>query len=149
MEEEPSRYHELNLKHGEVPSIKDPRGNFLVPRPNPALELETQKSKALLSISESLATIANFLSSNALPDILSAYARTNCVGGILNGLASHAGRNSLDARTLNQNALEIVEQVEAVFDKFAERLKAKSKRDPDLHDAETDYLAFKKQSGVD
>ena len=89
-------------------------------------ELEIQQTQALTVLSEATKQIADFITGGGLSSLLSGYARSQAVTDILGGLATHGGRNSLDARVLGQNALEITEAVEAVFKKYAERMAEKA-----------------------
>lgn len=106
-------------------------------------EIAVQQAQALTTLANSVQQIANFLSSGGLTSILNGYAKSQSVKDILGGLAAHDGRNALDARVLSQNAVEIVEQVEKVFDKYHERLKDKEPRDETIIDSEADYLKWK------
>lgn len=93
-------------------------------------ELEVQQTKALASLAEGVNAIAAFITGGGMSELLSGYARTQAVQSILGGLASHDGRNALDARVLGQNAIEITEAIEQVFQKYQSRLASKEKRDP-------------------
>lgn len=102
-----------------------------------ALEIQQQQTAALTTLAEGVNTIAKFIINGGLSSLLSGYARSQGVQSILGGLAANAGRNALDARTMGQNAIEIVEQIEQVFNKYAEVQNSKStgeQRDPDLHE---------------
>jgi len=93
-----------------------------------------EQTKAISKLATSVEQISNFLVGGGLSTLLSGYARSQAVKEILGGLAAHDGRNSLDARVLGQNALEITEAVELVFKKYAERVAEKG-RDPEIHPA--------------
>ena len=108
--------------------------------------IREEQTKALASISQSLGALSNFISGGGLSSLLNGYAKSQAVKEILGGLAAHDGRNALDARVLTQNALEITTQIEKVFDKYHETLKAKASgevRDSHIHDAEAAYLKWK------
>ena len=96
-------------------------------------EVQLRKVEALEDLADGVCAISNFLCNGGLTKVLSGYARTQAVKDILGGLAAHDGRKALDARVLPQNALEIVEQVEAVFQKYTERLQ-EANRDPEIHE---------------
>lgn len=99
-------------------------------------EIEIKQTEALETIGTSLNAISTFITSGGLQDLLSGYARSQSVTAMLGGLTTHAGRNGLDARVLEQNAKEIVKQIESVFDKYQEVLAAKKRGDmldPDIH----------------
>lgn len=104
-------------------------------------EIALQQTQALTSIAQSLSLLTNFLQNGGLTTLLQGYSKAQAVGGILQGLATHAGRNGLDARVLEQDAIEIVHKIEAVYKKYQERLEAETKGelDPDLHDAEDTF----------
>jgi hypothetical protein len=115
-----------------------------------ALERSERDSRALAALAESITSLTQFITTGGLANLLSGYARTNGVNGMLQGLAQHSGRGSLDARTIQQNATEIVTQVEAVFDKYAERTLDKKDRNPDIQNGEEDFKAWvekKKKEG--
>jgi hypothetical protein len=109
------------------------------------LTLKEEQTKALSTIAESLSSLSQFVSNGGLTTLLSGYARSQAVKDILGGLAAHDGRNALDARVLDQNAKEISEQVEKVFQAYQEKLKslAKDNRDPHIRDAEADFKKWK------
>lgn len=109
---------------------------------NPVTELQVKEVEALATLASSVKEISTFLNGGGLATILSGYARSQAVKDILGGLAAHDGRKALDARVLEQNALDISKHVEAVFEKYAKILEAKGKQDPDLHDAENDYVRW-------
>lgn len=91
-------------------------------------DLILQQAQALTVLATATKQISDFLVGGGLSAMLSGYARSQAVKDILGGLAAHDGRNSLDARVLGQNALEITEAVEAVFKKYAERMAEKEPR---------------------
>lgn len=95
-------------------------------------EIELQQAQALSALAEGVASIAGFLRNGGLREALAAHTKGQIISDILGGLASHDGRKSLDARTIKQNSLEIVETVEAVFNKMHERLQDRN-RDPEIH----------------
>lgn len=108
-------------------------------------EIALKQTEALTSLAQGVNAIANFLTNGGLGEILSGYARSQSVKDILGGLAAHDGRGSLDARVLGQNAIEIVHAVEAVFEKYQEKLAAKARgevRDSELHDNEKAFVEW-------
>lgn len=109
-----------------------------------AHELQVQQTKSLEVLSKGIADIAAFLTSGGLSQLLSGYAKSQASTAILGGLASHDGRNALDARVLGQNSLEIVEQVLKVHDKFHSRL-SEAARDPEVKDAEDSFKKSEKK----
>jgi hypothetical protein len=96
--------------------------------------LQVRETQALETLAQATNALATFITGGGLTELLSGYARTQAVQAILGGLASHDGRNSLDARTMGQNALEIVTQIEKVFDKYHEKKNTTEERDPHIHD---------------
>ena len=97
-----------------------------------------RQAEALAVLSSAVSDIAAFLTKGGLVEVLSGYARSQAVKDILGGLAAHDGRQALNAQTMDQNALEIVHQVEKVFAKYQEKLTI-PKGDPDLHNAEENF----------
>lgn len=112
-------------------------------------EVQTKQTEALIVLGNAVQSIANFLTSGGLTNVLSGYARSQAVKDILGGLATHDGRDSLDGRVLKQNALEIVTAVEAVFEKYQEKLSAKGKEDPEIKDSQlTEFEEWKKKNEI-
>ena len=106
------------------------------------LALKEKETEALTVLASSVNALASFVTQGGLTQVLSGYARSQAVKEILGGLAAHDGRDALDARVLKQNAVEIVSQVEAVFDKYKEKVMDKSPQDPDIHDGEATFKAW-------
>lgn len=110
-------------------------------------DVAIKQTEALSVLATATKQIADFVTGGGLTQVLSGYARTQAVKDILGGLATHDGRNSLDARVLGQNALEITEAVEAVFKKYAERL-AEGKaepREPEIHSPVEEYKPLRER----
>lgn len=110
-------------------------------------DVAIKQTEALSVLATATKQIADFVTGGGLTQVLSGYARTQAVKDILGGLATHDGRNSLDARGLGQNALEITEAVEAVFKKYAERL-AEGKaepREPEIHSPVEEYKPLRER----
>lgn len=101
-------------------------------------ELEIKQTEALATLASGVKEIATFLTGGGLTELLSGYARSQAVKDILGGLAAHDGRNALDARVLGQNALEITEAIEKVYEKYAER-RAEKDRDTEVKDGESQF----------
>ncbi len=97
-------------------------------------ELLAKQTEALTVLASGVNALAEFVVNGGLSQMMSGYARTQSVQGILNGLAAHGGRAALDARFLKQNALEITEAIEQVFDKYKQRTAetAAGERDPEI-----------------
>lgn len=94
-------------------------------------EIEIKQTEALTSLAEGVQAISQFLRDGGLQSLVAANTKGQIIQAIFGGLASKEGRNSLDARTIKQNSLEIVEIVEQVFSKMHERMQAKE-RDPEI-----------------
>lgn len=109
--------------------------------------LSISQAKALTSISNNFDHLVEFLTQGGLIAVLEGYSRSQGVNALLNGLLAAEGRKGLDAKNLKQNALEIVEALESVFDKYEEKLGSKLKRDPELKDAEKDFKKDNSQEG--
>lgn len=115
--------------------------------PKLADEVSIAQTEALAKLADSVNSLSEFVTGGGLSTLLSSYARTQAVQAILGGLASHDGRNSLDARVLGQNAIEAVTAIEAMFTRFQEVMEAKAKgeeRDSEIHDAETSFKTWAK-----
>lgn len=97
-------------------------------------ELQIKQTEAIASLAKGVNDIAAFITQGGLQAVMSAHTKGTLLQGILNGLANHDGRDSLDARTIKQNALEAVELVMATFEKMRERIQDKN-RDPEIKEA--------------
>lgn len=95
-------------------------------------ELQVKQTEALTTLANGIKDIASFLSGGGLLQITNANVRGNIMSAIFGGLATKDGRNALDARTIKQNSLEVVQIIEEVFNKMHERLSSKEPRDPDI-----------------
>lgn len=85
-------------------------------------EIAVANTQALTVAAKALNTIANFIAGGGFNNLLQGYARSQSVTAILGGLASNDGRKSLDARTMDQNALEMPIAIEKVFKAYEQRL---------------------------
>lgn len=106
------------------------------------IEVKEAEVKALTTLAESTKAIAEFLTDGGLTQVLQGYSRAQSVGGMLSGLLTNMGRHGLDARTMDQNALEIVASIEKVYDKYQEKLEAKRKGevyDDEIKDPEKSF----------
>lgn len=110
------------------------------------LAVQEKNAEALTLLAKGVNEIASFVTGGGLVQLLSGYARSQSVKDILGGLAAHSGRQALDARVLRQNALEIVTAIEKVFEAYEGKLKDKEVTDPEIKDAEADYLKWKEQN---
>ncbi len=115
-------------------------------------EIEARQTAAMEGISQSLTALASFVTKGGLVEVLSGYSRALGVGQAVQGLLQHSGRAGLDARTMKQDAVEIVHKIEQVFEKYNEVVKAKASgeiRDEDLQNAEDEYLKWKEKNGAE
>lgn len=94
-------------------------------------EITIEQTKALISIAESFKAIASFLHEGGIQTSIARITQGSIMSSIFGGLAAKDGRNSLDARTIKQNSLEVVEIIEQVFNKMNERLQDRN-RDPEI-----------------
>lgn len=94
-------------------------------------ELTVRQTEALVSLAEGVQALSKFVTQGGLQALVAANTKGQIIQAVLGGLAAHDGRNSLDARTIKQNSLEIVETIESVFNKLNERLKDRN-RDPEI-----------------
>lgn len=88
------------------------------------------------------------LASPEMGHLLQRMTEGNAVSGILQGLAAKDGRNSLDARTMKQNGLEMAHAIRESLTKLKEFQNLESspeEHDPELVDPEQAYLEWKKQ----
>jgi len=95
------------------------------------LDVQLKQTEALTVLADGVRSISEFLQGGGLQAIVNAQTRGSIMQSILGGLASHDGRKALDAQTIKQNSLEIVEMIEQVFNKMHERLNDKG-RDPEI-----------------
>lgn len=110
-----------------------------------AIELQTKQTQALETLAQSTAVIAKFLEGGGLTSVLQGYSKGLAINGILQGLVQSQGRGGLDARFINQNAVDAYHAIDKAYDAFASRLaeKAEANLDPEIHNAEAEYLKFK------
>ncbi len=109
-------------------------------------EVEIAQTKAVQELASGVTQIAEFLSGGGLSKVLGEYSKSQIAKDILGGLAAHSGREALDARFIQQNALEIIHTIESVFDKAKERGEALARgevRDSELKNAESEFLEWK------
>jgi hypothetical protein len=131
-----------------LPAIFKRKNEIQVQVESRALEIQEESNKALRQIGESLAILSQFVSAGGLVELVRSASLASGANALLGGLAVKNGRESLDARTLKQNAIEIAEQVLLIHDKFKERLSAEAKgktRDPDIHDPDKEFEKWKEQ----
>jgi len=129
----------------ELTSLRKAENELYLSGDDQVKSLAMEQAKSLSVLAESMSQIANFITKGGLTQVLTGYAKTQSVAAIANGLAAKEGRNSLDARLMNQNAIEISTFIETVYDHYAERLKGKNERDPELKDGEADFKRFTKE----
>jgi hypothetical protein len=115
--------------------------NQLAINPPQTLTPQQLNEQSLATIANSLDRISNYIANGGLVELLSSNAKAGIAQGILNGLAAHDGRKSLDAQLAPQNIIEIAHLVDGVFEKFQERAKARAAGDldPELKNGEEAY----------
>lgn len=96
---------------------------FNPPPPTPLLSPVAEQ--ALVNIGDGMRAIATFLGGATLPQVIESAALLGSLGQILGGLTSHAGRQGLDARVIQQDAIDSTHKVISLFDKLKETLEAK------------------------
>lgn len=94
-------------------------------------KLEVQQTQALTQLAEGVTSIATFLNGGGLMQLVQHKMAGDIMASITGGLAAKDGRNALDARTIKQNSLEVVELIMTMFNKMGERLKDQA-RDPEI-----------------
>lgn len=104
-------------------------------KPETSNEIAIKQTEALTTIAEALKGVSTFLNQGGIQAVLAAHTKGSIIQAIFGGLAAHDGRNALDARTIKQNSLEIVEAIEQVFNKMHERLQDKN-RDPEIKEVQ-------------
>jgi len=99
------------------------------------------QAKALQSLASSMEVVASFITQGGLAQLMTGQAKANMSSQMLNGLMTNMGRAALDASLMKQNTIEITQLAEMIFEKYAEKLKAKSdgNYDPELKNAEADF----------
>lgn len=130
----------------KVPTI-DPNDPFS-PRPAPPAALPEKVEVALVSISESLHSIAEFVGGANLMQVVESKAIMDCVGQILNGLMRADGRKGLDARTTKQNAIESTHAIMECFKHLKQHVQElrDGERSEEIVNAESDYEEWKKKN---
>jgi len=104
--------------------------------------LEERQVVAVENQAQAIASLANSVNAlcRSLPGIVEGMAKAQALNGIMQGLATADGRNGLDARTMKQNAVDMVHFLEMVYSKAKEHLESLRNGKPeDLVDAEGDY----------
>lgn len=94
-------------------------------------KLEVQQTQTLTQLAEGVTSIATFLNGGGLMQLVQLKMAGDIMASITGGLAAKDGRNALDARTIKQNSLEVVELIMTMFNKMGERLKDQA-RDPEI-----------------
>lgn len=97
-------------------------------------ELQIRQTEALSTLAQGVKELSDFVTQGGLQAALAAHTKGQIIQAILGGLAAKDGRASLDARTIKQNSLEVVEVIEQVFSKMHERLQDKN-RDSEIREA--------------
>ncbi len=111
---------------------------------NDSLTPETISTAVTVGITNAITTV---LKSPELTNLLEGMAKTKAVGGMMEALVQHGGRQGLDARTMNQNAIEMCHFAEMAFEQYRKTLKSKNEGVSDeLVDAERDFRESEKET---
>lgn len=123
---------DLIVKEGRAPTVQD------------LTEVVKAQTEALTVLANSMQTISGFLT-NGLPQVLAGYSKSQAVSAVFNGLMAKEGRNGLDPRFIKQNAIEVISAIEEAHTQYKKLLdeKARGERDPELHDGEREFKAWK------
>lgn len=115
----------------------------------PPLPLEVKQT--LLTINKACDAIAHFFGNTTLPEVMESRAIMGSIETMLGGLVTHAGREGLDARVINQNATEVAHVIEKTFERVKSHVQARrsGEHSGDTLDAEGDYEKWKKEQGIE
>jgi hypothetical protein len=100
---------------------------------------------ALETAAAALTGISNFLSGITLKEVIQHQAVHGSIREILGGLATKDGRNALDARTMNQNAIDMAYLIEKVLGKVTSHAISRTGAAPEVKDGE-ELMGVKEES---
>lgn len=112
-----------------------------------AIIVASVMTKALEPILEQLkplASLGKFVEGTNIQEIMHAKAKSDFVAQAINAAIKDLG---MDASRYNTYATELAFLVNKVYDKIQEKEKEKDKTDPELHNAENDYVKWKEKNG--
>ena len=135
----PGQWNVKPLPHTET----TPHTAFSAPIQMSAQELTTCVSNAIATGLEK--AITGVLKSPELSSFIEGLTRSKGILGVLQGLATHSGRNALDARTMDQNAMEIYHLMDKAIEATKSRLQERAsgvELDPEIKDAEKDFQEY-------
>ena len=93
--------------------------------PTAQMPIPVEVVTSLATIADSLKSISTFLGGQTLPNVLESYSVMQCIGQALNGLLSSQGRNGLDARTIDQDAIDSTHRILKSFEHLKESIQAR------------------------
>ena len=102
----------------------------------PSAQAKDREVVALETAAAALTGISNFLSGITLKEVIQHQAVHGAVRDILGGLATKDGRNALDARTMNQNAIDMAYLIEKVLGKVTSHALSRTGATPEVKDGE-------------
>jgi hypothetical protein len=102
----------------------------------PFAQAKDREVVALETAAAALTGISNFLSGITLKEVIQHQAVHGSIREILGGLATKDGRNALDARTMNQNAIDMAYLIEKVLGKVSSHALSRTGATPEVKDGE-------------
>lgn len=102
----------------------------------PSAQAKDREVVALETAATALMGISNFLSGITLKEVIQHQAVHGSIREILGGLATKDGRNALDARTMNQNAIDMAYLIEKVLGKVTSHALSRTGATPEVKDGE-------------
>lgn len=124
--------------------------SYLEQTPPPPTVQNLSPQELTTCVSNAIATglekaITGVLKSPELSSFIEGLTRSKGILGVMQGLATHSGRNALDARTMDQNALEIFHLMDKAIEATKSRLQEKAsgvELDPEIKDAEKEFQEY-------
>jgi len=102
----------------------------------PSAQAKDREVVALETAAAALTGISNFLSGITLKEVIQHQAVHGSIREILGGLATKDGRGALDARTMNQNAIDMAYLIEKVLGKVSSHALSRTGATPEVKDGE-------------
>jgi hypothetical protein len=102
----------------------------------PSAQAKDREVVALETAATALMGISNFLSGITLKEVIQHQAVHGSIREILGGLATKDGRGALDARTMNQNAIDMAYLIEKVLGKVSSHALSRTGATPEVKDGE-------------
>jgi hypothetical protein len=111
----------------------------------PSAQAKDREVVALETAAAALTGISNFLSGITLKEVIQHQAVHGSIREILGGLATKDGRGALDARTMNQNAIDMAYLIEKVLGKVTSHAISRTGAAPEVKDGE-ELMGVKEES---